>query len=235
VTERTYPIDIEYADIQGGILTAYGRLGFPFGRFALVCVHDPAAGRQFVERLRNRVTTAVRWPSRKQEIPKGRLMIERPDVTYNLAFTYCGLKALQVPTRTLRGMPDEFMDSMAGRCKILGDDTLENPLSAWDAVWNPNERGKDVHILVMLNGGIGLEDLQPLPALAQAQADVEAICDEIDGVELLSGHKGPNPRWQTLEAVRDANGVPCAKEHFGFTDAIGDPVFDGQYPKQQEQ
>jgi len=233
VKERSYPIDVEYADIQGGILTAYGRLGFPFGRFAVICAHDPAAGRQFVERLRNRVTTAVRWPSTKQKIPEGRLMVERPDVTYNLAFTYCGLKALGVPTRTLRGLPDEFMDSMAGRCNIIGDDTDENPLTDWDAVWDPKGRGKDVHILVMLNGQIG-PDGKPVPALQQAQDFVANLCTELKGVELLGGHKGPDPHWQELEALRDSNGIPCAKEHFGFTDAISDPVFDGQYPKAQE-
>jgi len=234
VSRRPYPVDVEYADIQGGILTAYGRLGFPFGRFALVCVHDAAGGREFVEKLRNRVTTAVRWPSRKENIAPGRLVIERPPVTWNLAFTFRGLAALGVPTRTLRGMPDEFMDSMAGRCKIIGDATEENPLAGWDRVWDPAGRGRDVHILILLNAQMG-EDGRPLPELDQAQADVAKFCAESEGrVELLAGHRGADEHWQQLEALRDSNGLPCAKEHFGFTDAISDPVFEGQYPKLQE-
>ena len=234
MSRRPYPVDVEYADIQGGILTAYGRLGFPFGRFGLVCVHDAAAGRAFIEKLRHGVTTAVRWPSSKQAIPEGRVMVERPLVTLNLAFTYCGLKALGVPTRTLRGLPDEFMDSMAGRCKITGDNTPQNPLAGWDPVWDPKGRGKDVHILVMFNGQMG-PDGQPVPELAQAQARIEAICAELNGgVELLAGHRGPEPNWQQLGALRDSSGLPCTKEHFGFTDAISDPVFDGQYPKEHE-
>jgi Dyp-type peroxidase family len=232
VSRRPYPVDVEYADIQGGILTAYGKQGFPWGRFGLICVRDAAAGRAFIENLRHDVTTAVRWPSSKQAIPEGRLMIERPAVTLNLAFTYCGLKALGVPTRTLRGLPDEFMDSMAGRANILGDDAPNNPMSEWDEVWNPKKRGADVHILVMLNGTITL-DGKPPPELRAMQDRIASYCDGTK-VELLAGHRGPDPHWQELEAIKDEKGVPCPKEHFGFTDGISDPVFEGQYPKQYE-
>ena len=58
---------LELADIQGNILTAYGRLGFPKARYLLFHVGQAAAGRAFVEALRLRVTTALRWPS----TPKG--------------------------------------------------------------------------------------------------------------------------------------------------------------------
>ena len=52
---------------------------FPFARFGLINVRDPKAGRDFVEGLRDRVTTAVRWPSRrKKDLAPGRLQIERP-------------------------------------------------------------------------------------------------------------------------------------------------------------
>ncbi|HEY0131403.1 MAG TPA: hypothetical protein VGB57_08350, partial [Allosphingosinicella sp.] len=131
-TNKKCPVDIEYGDLQGNVLTAYGRLGFPYGRFGVLTVHDAAAGRAFVERLRPRVTTALRWPSRAKAITEGRKTVERPPVTINLAFTFRGLLALGVPTRTLRGMPDEYIDGMAARCAILGDDTPENPKSGWD-------------------------------------------------------------------------------------------------------
>ena len=32
----------------------------------------------------------------------------------------------------------------------------------------------------------------------------------------------------------DGSVVPSPKEHFGFTDALGDPVFEGQYPRDFE-
>jgi deferrochelatase/peroxidase EfeB len=234
MSETHCPVDIEFADVQGNILTAYGRLGFPHGRFGLLNVRQPAAGRAFVEALRHRVTTAVRWPSQRKALPPGRVQVPRPKVTINLAFTYRGLRALDVPTRTLRGMPDEFIDGMAARCAILGDDTKENNLREWDPVWGAKTREKDVHILVMLNAQMQA-DGSPVPELEATCAEIAALCERLGGIALLTGHKGPDPAWQTLEALRDANNLPCPKEHFGFTDGISDPVFQGQYAKGEEQ
>ena len=53
-----------------------------------------------------------------------------------------------VPTRTLRGMPDEYMDGMAARCDILGDNSIENNQKSWDPVWDAPKYGQAVHILV---------------------------------------------------------------------------------------
>ena len=228
------PVDIPFADVQGGILTGYGRQGFPFARYGLVNVQDAAAGRAFVEALRNQVTTAVRWPSKRKDLAPGRLEIERPLVTLNLAFTFYGLHALGVPTRTLKGFPDEFVDGMAARCDILGDDTPENPRSAWDEVWLEQDSRKAGHILVMLNAQ---DDGTGRPV-----GELDAMCDRIAGMcrasggklVLMSGHRGPDTYWQQLETVRDAKGYPCAKEHFGYTDGISDPVFDGQYAAGQD-
>ena len=234
MSETRCPVDIEFGDVQGNILTAYGRLGFPYGRFGLVGVSNAKSGRAFVERLRHRVTTAVRWPSRGKEFAIGRREVPRPQVTLNLAFTYRGLRALEVPTRTLRGMPAEYMDGMAARCEILGDNTAENSLKQWDPVWDAPNHGKDVHILVMLNAQMA-EDGTPVPELAAACEEIAALCAELKGVSLLSGHRGPDPLWQQLEALRDSNGLPCPKEHFGYTDGISDPVFDGQYAHGEEE
>ncbi|HEX8124589.1 MAG TPA: hypothetical protein VF548_03320 [Allosphingosinicella sp.] len=234
-TNRKCPVDIEYGDLQGNVLTAYGRLGFPYGRFAILTVNNPAAGRAFVERLRPRVTTALRWPSRAKDIPEGRKTVERPPVTVNLAFTFRGLLALGVPTRTLRGMPDEYIDGMPARCAILGDDTPENPKSGWDAVWGSGDSGKDVHILVMLNAQM-TDRIEPVPELAALCSEIEAMCAESNGgVTLRSGHRGCDERWQHLAALKDSQGLPCPKEHFGYTDGISDPVFLGQYPRGEEQ
>ena len=230
MSDAKIPVELELADIQGNILTAYGRLGFPFGRFGLFTVTDAAGGRRFVEALRPRVTTALRWKSRAKAIPTGRREVERPKVTINLAFTFGGLRALDVPTRTLRGLPDEFIDGMAARCNILGDDTPENRLANWDPVWRGGRGSGGVHILVMLNAEMG-PDGEPVPELDQICTEITAMCGGESGVRLLTGHRGPNPDWQYLAALKDSRGLPCAKEHFGFTDGIGDPVFEGQYPQ----
>ena len=39
----------------------------------------------------------------------------------------------------------------------------------------------------------------------------------------------------TINEARDAQGLPCPKEHFGYTDGISDPVFEGQYAAGEEQ
>lgn len=234
-TNQKCPVDIEYGDLQGNVLTAYGKLGFPYGRFGILTVHDPAAGRAFVERLRPRITTALRWPSRAKEITEGRKTVERPPVTLNIAFTFRGLLALGVPTRTLRGMPDEYIDGMAARCAILGDDTAENPKAGWDPVWGPGDSGKDVHILIMLNAEM-TKQKEPVPQLAALCAEIEAACAASNGgVSLRSGHRGGDGKWQHLAALKDSKGLPCPKEHFGYTDGISDPVFLGQYPNGEEQ
>jgi hypothetical protein len=106
---------LEFADIQGNILTAYGRLGFPKARYLLVHVGNAAAGRAFVEALRLRVTTALRWPSARKNLPLGKNPVKRPAVAINIAFTFRGLLALGLPTRTLRDMPHDFIDGMVAR------------------------------------------------------------------------------------------------------------------------
>lgn len=228
--------ELELADLQGGILSAYGKLGFPKGRFLLFHVEKSGAGRDFIEALRPLVTTALRWPSSKG-ISTGKVEVPRPDCTLNFAFTFWGLYALGVPTRTLRGMPDEFVDGMAMRAPMLGDDILDNTPANWDPVWNPE--GDKPHILVMLNARVDEKGVA-LPALETLTAHVLAVAAAQGGaVRLLSGHAGPDPRWQELSAIfadgPDGTRHPLPIEHFGFVDAIGDPVFEGQYPGNEEQ
>ncbi len=222
---------LELADIQGNILTAYGRLGFPKARYLLVHVGEAAVGRAFVETLRLRVTTALRWPSTRKGVPVGANPVTRPQVALNLAFTYRGLLALGLPTRTLRGLPDDFMDGMLARASILGDDLLDNTPDQWDRVWQADQ--PSVHILITLNAQMA-EDGSPVPELA---ARTQAIMDLIDSLgagrpgalSLLSGHRGRSSQWQELSA-RMAGTQATPMEHFGFIDAIGDPIFVGQYP-----
>ena len=66
--------ELDLADIQGGILRAYGRLGFPKARYLFFNVRDPAKGRAFVEALRPRITTAARWknPNRGEPLQRTR-------------------------------------------------------------------------------------------------------------------------------------------------------------------
>jgi hypothetical protein len=109
-------IQLDLPDIQGNLLTAYGRLGFPQGRCVLLHVTHPSKARDFLDELRVRVTTAELWPSSKtKNLPAQMVSATRPDVAINVAFTFMGLLTLGVPVRTLRGMPDEFQEGMLKR------------------------------------------------------------------------------------------------------------------------
>lgn len=230
------PVSLERGDIQGGILRAYGKRGYPKGRFLLFHVARAGAGRRFLEALRPHVTPALDWADDGAAPGPGQMA--RPDVTLNIAMTFRGLEALEVPLRTLRGFPEAFMDGMARRAAVLGDDVGPSRAEFWDPVWQPGEDRPAVHLLVMLNARADSAG-QPVAALdAVTQWLLALVARTEGGVALLSGHRGADPRWQALSALYgpypDGRVGPLPTEHFGFNDAIGDPVFDGQYPGGEE-
>jgi deferrochelatase/peroxidase EfeB len=246
---------LDLADIQGGILRAYGRQGFPKGRSFFFTVRDAAKGRAFVEALRPKITTAARWKdpdrgepllrtrnprvkdvARAEGVPDypGRVQLLKPRVTFNIAFTFYGLVALEVPTRTLRGMPDEFIDGMEKRAALLGDDPF---LDRRDAIWRNSSGANRVHMLVMLNAGMN-PDGTPIAELGQETDALVALCDSFDGGVVLLGGNGPEEaRWQEMSAVLREDGGrmwPTNKEHFDLSDGFGDPVFEGQFSGEAE-
>ena len=223
---------LDLPDIQGNIVRGYGG---SFPKASYVCVHfdDPEAGRRFVERMLPRVTTAVRWASNQSY--HGERSVPKPPVCVNIAFSFLGLLALRLPTATLSAMPPEFIDGMARRAGMLGDDCAQ-----WDAVWRPRESSGEVHALITLSAQIDPKTAEPVPELAQARAWIADLCHELDGqVRILGGH-GRGTLGDALEASalfgRNDQGdfTPLPIEHFGLTDGFGDPVFDGQYPKEEE-
>ncbi|CAN2535391.1 MAG TPA: hypothetical protein VIF40_06485 [Methylosinus sp.] len=225
---------LDLADIQGNILEAYPKQGYFKGRTVLLTIggderRTPAAnGRHFVTELLPRVTSALDSKGSGDAA-------EPPAITVNIAFTFYGLLALGVPTRTLRGLPDEFIDGMAKRARMLGDD-FSGPKwqSKWDKVWQPATPETAVHILIVLN-----------QHYTATPADLDAVTESIVAlaaqhhVSVVGGHNPPDdpsqPLYQDLTALFDAQGRPTPKEHFGFSDGISDPVFEGQYAADKEQ
>lgn len=224
-------------DIQGNITRAYGRYSFPFARYFFFHFPDVTSGRRFVDKVRRQVTTSARWPE----------MQAKPDCTMNIGFTFPGLWQLQLPVRTLQGLPAEFIEGMKARAFILGDrDQTETESEAqredWDSHWDPiwqksREPGSggvnDVHAIVTLNAQVkpGTTD-QPHPALDEKTAWLAQLCAET-GVQQLggigqAGDRDHQPASAVYEKVGPLN-LPTPKEHFGFADGIGDPVFEGQY------
>ena len=197
------PAKLNLADIQGGILRAYGRQGFPKARYMFFNVREPAKGRAFVEAVRPRITTAAKWVNRHRGAPllrghhprvadvirdsglddyPGLPRFEKPKVAINIAFSFLGLLALEVPTRTLRGMPDEFMDGMEARAAMLGDTPF---LAQRDALWREAIGDRAVHIFISLNGemddaGAPVKELEDetdwLRGLCECQAAASPCC-----------------------------------------------------------
>jgi deferrochelatase/peroxidase EfeB len=239
-------VELDLADIQGNILTAYGKLGFPKGRFMLFHIDKGDLARNFVTELLPMITTALRWKS-KQHIPTGKKEVPRPEVAVNIAFTWYGLLALGIPIRTLRGMPDEFIGGMTARAPMLGDD-FTGPLwkKSWDEVWinSGQDHGTHpdtVHFLITLNAQMN-PDGSAVPALEEKTQKIKDLVQKPGGVRLLTGHNRPGQQKQKyqdlsalFERVSPDRVKPLPKEHFGFTDGLGDPVFDGQYPNGHEQ
>lgn len=245
---------LDLADIQGGILRTYGD-GFPKGRNFYLTVRDATKGRAFLEALRPKITTAARWkdPSREEPLLRtrnprvkdivraegmpdypGGVQLMKPKVTLNIGLTFMGLLALEVPTRTLRGMPDEFIDGMEARAALLGDDPF---LDTRDAVWRNSHGEKRVHILLTLYAQQNPDGTACIE-LDRETAAVVALCEASDnGVVLLDGVGPHNAQWQELSAVLrpdGANNWPTNKEHFGLSDGFGDPVFSGQFSAEAE-
>ncbi|UUX50121.1 hypothetical protein NUH88_00150 [Nisaea acidiphila] len=226
---------LDLADIQGNIPRAYGRYSFPFARYFFLNIADAAKGRAFVDAVRRQVTTAARWPENAQ----------KPACTVNIAFTFMGLLKLELPTRTLQGMPDEFIEGMKARAFILGDRDVTKTAEQdadwdrhWDPIWRRNRVGGDdsdnVHIWISLNAQLKQLGLaEPVDALEEKTEWLRDLCAASDGgVRILSGiGRDGTQDFQAASAVFDdfdGQKLPTAMEHLGFADGIGDPVFEGQ-------
>lgn len=208
---------LDLLDIQGNVIKPYGRFGYPVARYVFFNVTNAARGRAFLGAVTQRVTTAVTWGD-------GSNQIKQPDWTVNVALSFQGLKDLGVPMASLMDFSPEFAVGMKARKDILGDDGPSAPL-AWDPIWRENRRtrDKDVHIFVQLNAR--LPDL-----LLEGYSWLQELARQFgDGVSQLGGNRGPDGTlldYQDVKVVME-EGQPTSKEHFGYTDGIGDPAFEG--------
>lgn len=227
---------LDLADIQGNILRAYGRQGFPKARYIFLHIADAQHGRDFVDHIRPSITTAVKWDESRAHYPKtGHVEVPRPTVTINIAFTFFGLYALGLPTRTLSELPDEFIQGMGARTAILGDRGPDptNPW-AWDPIWEGATGDRRVHALIQLNAAMN-PDGTPVADLERATQWLRDQCAAVGGGVLMLAGNGRDGTldYQDASAIMEpgpAGGpVPTSKEPFGFTDGFGDPVFEGQY------
>jgi deferrochelatase/peroxidase EfeB len=208
---------LDLGDIQGNIVKAYGRFGFPVARHVFYNISSAEVGRQFVTDITPLVTTSYPWTD-PSTIPR---------VAMNIAFTYEGLRHLDVPEETLHSFSDEFSMGMKARRDIVGD-TGPNHYSRWDPIWNLEERGEAQHVHMLVSINAKTEDFieERYLQLQQILARTIAKFPEVPppGVTQLTGHRGPGGAlldYQPSAALVDR----WDKEHFGYSDGISGTFF----------
>src|SRR5262249_48001482 len=127
----------ELNDLQGNTVFGYR---FPLARFLFIRVDRAESGRQFLRSILDDVTTSACW-----EGSPGRS--GKPVSTLNVAITYPGLAALEVPARSLASFPDEYQQGMKARAPLNHDTGCSDP-GRWDEVW----RTGAVHLLLSIYG-----------------------------------------------------------------------------------
>jgi Dyp-type peroxidase family len=231
--------DLNLADIQGNVVRAYAAYGFAKARYFFLHIDNARVGRAFVDKVRRKVTTAERWSRGGSDHEGTALYVERPNVTMNISFTFGGLVALDLPTRTLQELPSEFIEGMAKRSYILGDVNQSAP-GEWDEIWlNSNRPGgnDDVHIWISMNASVGPDGI--VTAELEQQTDwLRELCESGGGVRLLSGNGPAGLDYQeagtNLIEQPDGTRRPSNREHFGYADGFGNPVFAGQFTPEKE-
>ena len=206
---------LDLLDIQGNVVRPYGRFGFPLARYLLLNVHDSKGGRDWLGAMIPRVTTAAAWGTGPGEIPK-------PVATLNIAINRAGFVALRLPRESMISFPAEFSMGMSERKDIIGDDGRSSP-AFWDPVWLGTTPDKAVHVLLTLNARTA-GDLS-----AQYNWVLEQLTASGGAVTLLDGHRSADGKFLPYQEghLLLEDGKPTPKEHFGYTDGIGDPYFEG--------
>ena len=175
---------LPFADIQGFILRSYGMDAL---RLFVLRVGNAADCRRALGQLP--ITSAQPWET-------------KPDFCFNVAITYAGLQALELPEESLATFPEEFKLGAVQRASLIGD-TGDSAPEQWKAEYS----GTGVHILLLLfakNAAIREEQTARLRTLMAGAAR-----------ELT---------------VQDGDMLPGAVAHFGYQDGFSQPTVEGGLP-----
>ncbi|MEX1256690.1 MAG: hypothetical protein WEG36_03625 [Gemmatimonadota bacterium] len=203
------PEIIHAENVQGLVLWGYGRL--PLATYSLRRIDDPGEFRRWLESRIPSITTADHRRS-----PTGE--------AFNIAFTAHALRTLlsERPSLRDRGFSDEFRVGMASRARALGD-TGAGACENWEWRDGPaaGEGGGEGRVDVLLAYYWSEPDpIDPNPVVppqwASAPWDPAHPVREGGMVEVGRSH---------TETMRTEDGR--VKEHFGFTDGLGNPAIRG--------
>lgn len=182
---------IDLTEIQGNVLVAYA---YPLARYLFCRFDDSLSARRSLTHLIPLITTSQHWEGAS------------PNVTTNLAFSFQGLRQLELPQESLDQFPLEFQSGMQARAHILND-VRRNAPENWDPVW----REGPVHMLLHMNA-------QTPEAMDHRSAELNQIMQDHGGITIVG---------QQDAAALIVDGKPTTKEHFGYTDGIGNPDICG--------
>jgi Dyp-type peroxidase family len=174
------------ADIQGLILRSYGMDALSV---FILRVEKPQEARRLLGSLA--ITSGAGWET-------------KPDFCVNVALTYAGLAALQLPPDSLNSFPREFIDGAVARASIVGDIGPSAPAS-----WKPSLTQPGVHVLLLL--------FAQTAAIRSAQS-----------ARLRSSWNADSA--VTEVTVLDGDMLAGEVAHFGYRDGFSQPTITGGLP-----
>jgi Dyp-type peroxidase family len=182
---------LEFDDIQHFLLTRPRAMA---ARYGFLTFRKPAAGRAWLAGIIDKVGTG-------QKVASG-APVDARGVT--VAFTWNGLRTLDVEEATLARFPEEFRQGMAARAAINGDTGTNHPDN-----WVGGLASPDLHAIVILFA----RDVAERERCVQEHQKYAA---QFPGVEALS--------TLDLEATPP---FEYAHDHFGYRDRMSQPVIEG--------
>ncbi len=195
------PRQLELDDIQGNVLRGYN---MRCAAYRFYRVEDGIGGRRLLGALLEHVTTEgdEEWRSGK-----------KPESTLNIAFTFDGLRALEVDPGILETFPADFREGMAARRaqRSLRDTGLsaprasENSNESW--TWEEGFEPGRAHMLITIHA-----------------RDEDARADAVARLEALQSDAVSEVHEDLAAALGEAGEE---REHFGFTDGFAQPTVEG--------
>lgn len=200
------PQELRIDNVQQPVL--YGQ-PYEHARYFVLQVTNPPSGRRFVKELAGSGWIAAGSPRRSGRRGAGHSV---PAVTLNVAFTFRGLEALELPLPLLRVFEKHaraFTEGAVSRAASRCGDTGPSAAETWDERFRPDR----THILLSLRANRDVD----LNARIAALKSMPGMPDGIQG-------------W---ERPFEGQLLPSAKnqEHFGFRDGISQPRVIGVHPK----
>jgi Dyp-type peroxidase family len=171
-------------EIQGLILRSYGMDAL---RVIALRVDHAAEARRALGKMP--LTSGAPWQT-------------KPDCCVNVALTFKGLLALELPDASVQSFPEDFQQGPVERAAIVGDTGDSAPDH-----WTDNFAASDVHVLILI--------FAQTDALRDQQTKTLA--------ELWNGA-------MTQVLVKDGDMLPGQVAHFGYRDGFSQPTIDGGLP-----